>query len=81
VTLVEGLAAASPAAPDLLDLDAALEELAALDDRQARLVELRFFGGLSLEQAATTLGVSLTTANREWAMAKGWLYRRLKQTN
>jgi RNA polymerase sigma factor (TIGR02999 family) len=79
VTLVEGLAAAPSAEPDLLDLDAALEELAALDERQTRLVELRFFGGLSLEQAAGALGVSLATANREWAMAKGWLYRRLKQ--
>jgi RNA polymerase sigma factor (TIGR02999 family) len=79
VTLVEGLAAAPSAEPDLLDLDAALEELAVLDERQASLVELRFFGGLSLEQAAGALGVSLATANRDWAMAKGWLYRRLKQ--
>jgi DNA-directed RNA polymerase specialized sigma24 family protein len=50
-----------------------------MDERQAQLVELRFFGGLSLEEAATTLGVSLATANRDWAMAKGWLYRRLKE--
>jgi RNA polymerase sigma factor (TIGR02999 family) len=79
VTLDEGLAAGSPAEPDLLDVDSALEELAVLDERQASLVELRFFGGLSLEQAAGALGVSLATANRDWAMAKGWLYRRLKQ--
>ena len=47
---------------------------------QARLVELRYFGGLTSEQAAVALGVSLTTAKREWNMAKAWLYRRLSQT-
>jgi RNA polymerase sigma-70 factor (ECF subfamily) len=80
VTLVEGLAASPSAEPDLLDLDAALEELAALDERQARLVELRFFGGLAIEEAAAALGVSLATANRDWSMAKAWLYRRLKRS-
>jgi RNA polymerase sigma factor (TIGR02999 family) len=79
VTLVDGLAASSPVEPDLLDLDAALEELTLLDERQARLVELRFFGGLRIEEAARELGVSLATANRDWAMAKAWLYRRLKE--
>jgi RNA polymerase sigma factor (TIGR02999 family) len=79
VTLVEGLAATPGAAPDLLDLDGALEELAALDERQARLVELRFFGGLQIEEAARALDISLATANRDWAMAKAWLYRRLKE--
>ena len=79
VTLAEGLAASPSREPDLLDIDAALDELAALDERQARLVELRFFGGLNLEEAARELSVSLATANRDWAMAKGWLYRRLKE--
>jgi RNA polymerase sigma factor (TIGR02999 family) len=79
VTLVEGLAAARPAEPDLLDLDSALDELAALDERQARLVELRYFGGLSIDETARLLGVSVATTNREWATAKAWLYRRLKQ--
>jgi RNA polymerase sigma factor (TIGR02999 family) len=79
VTLVEAPAAAKAAEPDLLDLDTALDELAALDERQARLVELRFFGGLSIEEAADAVGVSLATANRDWATAKSWLYRRLKQ--
>lgn len=65
--------------PEMLDLDRALVELAALDEAQARLVELRFFGGLSIEEAAEILGVSRTTANREWQTAKSWLYRRLKQ--
>ena len=79
VTLVETPAATKAAEPDLLDLDRALDELAALDERQARLVELRFFGGLSIEEAADAVGVSLATANRDWATAKSWLYRRLKQ--
>jgi RNA polymerase sigma factor (TIGR02999 family) len=77
VTLADDVAAAER--PDLLDLDAALDALAALDERQARLVELRYFGGLTLEETAGVLGVSLATANREWAMAKAWLFRRLKQ--
>lgn len=81
VTLVDGLAVSPQVEPDLLDLDRALDELSALDERQASLVELRFFGGLGIEEAARSLGVSLTTAKRDWAMAKSWLYRRLKQTS
>jgi RNA polymerase sigma factor (TIGR02999 family) len=78
VTLDEKHAVAGPAQPDLLDLDAALHELAALDARQARLVELRYFTGLPIEDAARVMGVSVATANREWAMAKAWLYKRLR---
>jgi RNA polymerase sigma factor (TIGR02999 family) len=78
LTLSEGLAAAAALEPDMLDLDAALEELAALDKRQAELVELRFFGGLDIDQAARALDISVATANRDWVMAKAWLYRRLK---
>jgi RNA polymerase sigma factor (TIGR02999 family) len=78
VTLVEGLVDAAPSEPDLLDLDSALEELQALDERQGRLVELRYFGGLTLEEAAVAMGISRATASREWAMAKAWLFRRLK---
>lgn len=59
----------------LLALDAALEELAALDARQARIVELRFFGGLTVEEAADVLAVSPTTIKREWATARAWLFR------
>jgi RNA polymerase sigma factor (TIGR02999 family) len=80
VTLVDGLAAQKPFEPDLLDLDEALEELAAIDERQARLVELRFFGGLSLDEAAEVLDTSRATAKRDWAMAKGWLYNRLTRS-
>jgi DNA-directed RNA polymerase specialized sigma24 family protein len=50
-----------------------------LDERQARLVELRFFGGLTSEEAADALQVSLATANRDWALARAWLFRRLKR--
>lgn len=79
VTLEEGLAASSPPEPDVLDVDRALDELAALDERQARLVELRYFGGLTIEETAALLEVSVATANREWATARMWLYRRLKE--
>ena len=78
VTLDERHAVATPAGPDLLDLDAALSELAAFDARQARLVELRYFTGLPIEDAARVMGISVATANREWAIAKAWLYKRLR---
>ena len=63
--------------PDLLALDTALEKLAALDPRQARLVELRFFGGLTTDEAAVVLDVAAITVKRDWAMARTWLYREL----
>lgn len=77
VTLVEGAAPAGPGEPDLLDLDAALDELAALDERQAHLVELRYFGGLSIDETARALQLSPATVSREWTAARTWLYRRL----
>lgn len=78
VTLAEGLAVAGLEEPDLLDLDTALDELAALDERQARLVELRYFGGLTLDETAQVLELSTATVSREWTLARTWLYRRLK---
>lgn len=60
-------------------IDAALTELAALDERKARLVELRFFGGLTSEQAADVLGVSRSTVAEDWRIARAWLIRRLDQ--
>lgn len=63
---------------DLVSLDAALKDLAALDERQARLVELRYFCGLSVEEAAHTLGVSVSTAKRDWLTARLWLRHRLQ---
>jgi RNA polymerase sigma factor (TIGR02999 family) len=78
VTLDAGLLAARPADADVVEVDAALQELSVQNARQGRLVELRFFGGLTLEQAAEALDISLATANRDWAHAKAWLFRRLK---
>ncbi|MEL7474074.1 MAG: ECF-type sigma factor [Planctomycetota bacterium] len=63
---------------DLLALDEALQELASLDERKARLVELRFFGGLTLDQAAETLEVARSTASEDWRLARAWLRRRLE---
>jgi len=62
---------------DVLALNEALDKLAALDPRQARVVELRFFGGLDLEETASTTETSLTTVKRDWIMARAWLYREL----
>lgn len=71
-------AAVSPAQDlNLLALDEVLEKLAAIDERKSRLVELRYFGGLSAEEAAAVLGVSEITVKREWLKAKAWLYREL----
>jgi RNA polymerase sigma factor (TIGR02999 family) len=64
---------------DLLALDDALAHLAALDPNKARLVELRYFAGLSMSEAAEALGVSLATAGREWAIARMWLRRDLER--
>lgn len=70
-----------PAAPadavDALDLDRALTKLEALDPGQARIIELRFFGGLTIEETAAALSWSPSTVKREWAVAKGWLHREL----
>jgi RNA polymerase sigma factor (sigma-70 family) len=62
---------------DLVALDDALADLARLDPRQGRLVELRFFAGLSIEESAEVLGISPATVKREWTAAKAWLYREL----
>jgi len=62
---------------DLVALDQALEKLAALDQRQSRMVELRFFGGLTIEETAEVLAISPATVKREWGMAKAWLYGQL----
>ena len=62
---------------DLIDLDLALSKLAAKDDRKARLVELRYFSGLTMEQAAEALGVSIATAQRDWIYARAWLHREI----
>jgi len=79
VALDEAVATPVPAvdAVDALALDRALQKLERLDPEQARIVELRFFGGLTVEEAAAALGVSPATIKREWAIAKAWLHREL----
>ena len=77
VTLDEAMIAAESRSIDLLALDEALERLSALDERQARVVELRFFGGLSVEETAEVLHISPATIKREWSMAKAWLHAQL----
>jgi RNA polymerase sigma-70 factor, ECF subfamily len=67
--------------PDLLALDAALAELQQMDPRRARVIELRFFLGLEVEEAAKILAVSPDTVIRDWRVAKAWLYRRLQDGN
>lgn len=69
--------AVQPTSVDLLALDQALEALASIDARQCRVVELRFFAGLNIDEAAEALGISPATVEREWALAKAWLFRRL----
>jgi RNA polymerase sigma factor (TIGR02999 family) len=79
VALHDDIAAGPQADVAAVDLEMALVELAAQDTRQARLVELRVFGGLSFEDAAEVIGVSTATAHREWTIARAWLFRRLRQ--
>jgi RNA polymerase sigma factor (TIGR02999 family) len=62
---------------DILALDEALTELAGLDEQQARVVELRFFTGLNIDETAEALGVSAATVNRDWVTAKAWLFHKL----
>ena len=68
---------ATTPAIDFLDLHEALEELESFDEKKARVVELRFFGGLSVEEAAEVLGISSATVKREWNVARAWLAHRL----
>ena len=77
VTLHEGLVTSPDPALDLVALDRALEALARVDARKSQIVELRFFGGLSVDEVAEVLKVSSVTVMRDWAMAKAWLLREL----
>jgi RNA polymerase sigma factor (sigma-70 family) len=78
--LSEATGAAIRRNPDLVLLDEALERLEQLDARQARIVELRYFGGLSLEETAEVVDVSVSTVRRGWRMAQAWLYQQLSAT-
>ncbi len=79
VTLDESIAPAGPPDPDLLDLEAALGRLAALDPRQERIVEMRFFGGLTVEEVAAAMDLSKSTVEAEWRVARAWLARELER--
>lgn len=80
-TILVSLANAGVAADrsaDVIALDDALESLAKFDDRKSRIVELRFFGGLTAEETAEVLGISARTVHREWDLARAWLFRELR---
>ncbi len=79
VSLADGFELATSVRPDVVAVDEALQELARLDPRKAQVVELRFFGGLSLEETAEALKVSTDTIGRDWRAAKAWLTRELKR--
>ena len=78
VSLGESDAMTEQRAEELVALDEALEELVKLDPRKSQVVELRYFGGLSLEETAEVLDVSVMTVRRDWRAAKAWLFRRMK---
>ncbi len=77
ITLDEALAASPEAGTDVLAVDEALSAFQQIDPRKARVVELRFFGGLSIEETAEALGISVESVARDWRLAKVWLMRRL----
>jgi RNA polymerase sigma factor (TIGR02999 family) len=77
VSLESSMDAAVDQPAEIVSLHEALERLESLDPRQARIVELRYFGGLSIEETAEVLGISAATVKREWAMARAWLHSEL----
>jgi RNA polymerase sigma factor (TIGR02999 family) len=79
LTLDEALVSSKGKDVDVVALDDALTELAKIDERQSRVVELRFFAGLSLEETAQALEVGTATVQRDWTMARAWLFRELSE--
>lgn len=79
VTLHEELLPAPESQVDVLDLEDALEDLAELNPRQARIIELRFYAGLTMKETAAVLGIALGTVEKDWRMARAWLQRRLER--
>ena len=77
ISLSDATVAAKEQDLDVVALDAALERLALIDEQQSRVVELRFFSGLSVEETAEVMGISKSTVKRDWSMAKAWLHREL----
>ena len=80
VSLEEALTVTAEKDADLVALDEALDELARFDERKARIVELKFFGGLSVDEIAAVVGIAPITVMREWQKAKAWLYLHLNKT-
>jgi RNA polymerase sigma-70 factor (ECF subfamily) len=76
---VDQLSSAMPSSLDMIELDEALARLAAFDERQAKIVEMRFFGGLSEHEIGDVIGISERTVKREWRIAKAWLYQELSR--
>lgn len=81
VSLDETVSLSNERAAELVALDDALKVLNELDERKSRIVELRYFGGLTVDETAQVLGVSDKTVMRDWSLAKAWLYAQLSQTN
>lgn len=79
ISLDEALTIAQERTAELVALDDALQELAKLDPRKSQMVELRFFGGLNIEETAVALGISAPTVRREWRSARAWLYRAISE--
>ena len=77
VSLDEATVAVKGQDLDVVALDEALERLAKMDEQQSRVVELRFFSGLTVEETAEVMGISAATVKRDWSMAKAWLHREL----
>ena len=81
ISLDENMNFTQERASELIALDDALNSLAVVDQRKSRIVELRYFGGLSVEETAQVLGISGKAVMRDWNLAKAWLYRELTQQN
>jgi RNA polymerase sigma factor (TIGR02999 family) len=79
VSIVEAANVPAPQAADVLALDDVLKELENIDPRKSRIIEMRFFGGLSMEETAEALNVSIATVRRDWSLARAWLFRELKR--
>lgn len=81
VSFIEAAGVPAPQSADVLALDKVLQELEAIDPRKSQIVEMRFFGGLSQEETAEALNVSVATVKRDWSLARAWLSRELKRKN
>lgn len=81
VTLDEGIINLDKQANNLVDIDQALKDLFEVNDRLGKIVELRFYAGLSMEETGDILGISLRTVGREWAKARAWLFKRLNSAH